>query len=87
MADARSATHQVVLYGAPGCHLCEEARRALQRLATRIPFMLREVDIHSDRELERRWLFEIPVIEVDGRVATQAPVDLEALRRALEAPV
>ncbi|MSP22639.1 MAG: glutaredoxin family protein [Dehalococcoidia bacterium] len=74
--------HEVVLYGAPGCHLCAEARRGLQLLAVSTPFVFREVDIHSDPELERRWLFEIPVIEVDGRVVTQAPVDVEAVRRA-----
>jgi glutaredoxin len=78
--------HRVVLYGAPGCHLCEEARLGLQRLAVRTPFMFREVDIHSDPELERKWVFEIPVIEVDGRVVTQAPVDLDAVQQALQAP-
>lgn len=83
-ASAHEVVHSVVLYGAPGCHLCEEARRGLERLALRTPFTLREVDIHSDPALERRWLFEIPVIEVDGRVVTQAPVDLDAVRRALE---
>jgi glutaredoxin len=81
--------HEVVLYGAPGCHLCEEARRALQRLAIRTPFVFREVDIHSDADLEKRWLFEIPVIEVDGRTVAQAPIDeaaLAAVRRALGGP-
>ncbi len=73
----------MILYGAPGCHLCEEARRGLQQLATRMPFVFREVDIHSNPDLERRWVFEIPVIEVDGTVVTQAPVDLELVRRAL----
>jgi glutaredoxin len=83
-ATNREGTHEVVLYGAPGCHLCEAARAGLRRLAVRAPFTLREVDIHSDPELERRWLFEIPVIEVDGRVVTQAPVDLDAIGRALD---
>ena len=81
----RAVAHDVVLYGAPGCHLCETARTGLLRLAARAPFALRVVDIHSDPALERRWLFEIPVIEVDGRVVTQAPVDLEAVRRAIDA--
>ena len=63
----------------------EVARTGLLRLAVRTPFTLHEVDIHSNADLERRWLFEIPVIEVDGRVVTQAPVDLEAVRRVLEA--
>lgn len=78
--------HEVVLYGAPGCHLCEEARRGLELLLRGTSFVLREVDIHSDPTLERRWVFEIPVIEVDGAVVTQAPVDLDAVRRALRAP-
>jgi hypothetical protein len=73
----------VVLYGAPGCHLCEQARAGLERLRAALEFTLSEVDIHSDPALARRWLLEIPVIEVDGRVVTQAPVDLEAVRRAL----
>ncbi len=78
MIDAR-----VVLLVRDGCHLCEEARRGLQLLAREIPFVFTEVDIHSDDELARRWLFEIPVVEVDGAVATQAPVDLDRVRRAL----
>jgi len=76
---------RVTLYSAPGCHLCEAARAGLERLITRLDFELVEVDIHSDATLERRWLFEIPVIEVDGAVVAQAPVDLDAVRRAVEA--
>lgn len=81
MASGRPS--EVILYGAPGCHLCEEARLGLQRLAIATPFVFREVDIHSHADLERRWVFEIPVIEVDGTVVTQAPVDLDLVRRAL----
>lgn len=63
--------------------MCEAARRDVESLLVGTSFVLREVDIHSDPALERRWLFEIPVIEVDGAVVTQAPVDLDAVRRAL----
>ncbi|MEZ4501947.1 MAG: glutaredoxin family protein [Dehalococcoidia bacterium] len=76
---------RVTLYSAPGCHLCEAARAGLERLAGRLEFELIEVDIHSDDTLARRWLLEIPVIEVDGEVATQAPIDLDRARRAIEA--
>jgi hypothetical protein len=74
----------VTLYGAPGCHLCEEAHAGLERLRAVRRFELREVDIHSDAELAKRWLYEIPVIEVDGLLVTQAPVDLRAVERALQ---
>ena len=84
-ADGPGRSVEVTLYGAPGCHLCEQARAALEPLRKRLPFALREVDIHSDVELERRWLLEIPVIEVAGVVVTQAPVDLDAVRQALDA--
>jgi glutaredoxin len=77
-------THEVVLYSGPGCGLCEAARRALEQMATRVAFRLREIDIHSDPALARRWLLEIPVIEVDGAVVTQAPIDLDKVVRALQ---
>jgi glutaredoxin len=78
-----SGVPSVVLYGAPGCHLCEQARAGLEALQARFDFELQEVDIHSDEELARRWLYEIPVITVDGEVATQAPVDLALVQRAM----
>ncbi len=57
----------VVLYGRPGCHLCDEARERLEQLrAEGAGFELREVDIESDDELHRRMLERIPVVEVDG---------------------
>lgn len=75
--------HEVVLYQAPGCHLCELARAALLELQREVPFALQEVDIHSDPELERRWLFEYPVITVDGAVVTLGQVRIQQVRRAL----
>jgi glutaredoxin len=77
--------HRVVLYSRPGCHLCDRARDALEALRASSPFDLRDVNIESDPGLERRFMLEIPVIEVDGAVVAQAPVDLEAVRAALKA--
>jgi glutaredoxin len=75
--------HQIVLYGAPGCHLCEQAAADLAQLRRRHEFEFHEVDIHSDPDLERRFLIEIPVIEVDGHIVSQAPIDLDAVAAAL----
>ena len=41
-------SHVVTLVQARGCHLCESARRALQRVRAEIPFELEEVDITDD---------------------------------------
>lgn len=75
--------HRVVLYGAPGCHLCEDAASALRALQRARAFDLVEVDIHDDPEIEKRYLLEIPVIEVDGVVVTQAPVEIDRVREAV----
>lgn len=74
---------EVVLYVGADCHLCQIVRHLLMALRRSIPFRLREVEISSDPELERRYLLEVPVVEVDGEVATQAPVEIEAVRAAV----
>jgi glutaredoxin len=76
-------TATVRLYGAPGCHLCEAARRVLERVRAEIPFVLEEVDISADQDLERRYRERIPVVAVDGEEAFTYFVHPEALRRRL----
>jgi glutaredoxin len=69
----------VTLYGRPGCHLCDDAREALERVRVRHPFALREVDIEADDELFRRYLERIPVVAVDGEELFDYYVDEQAL--------
>jgi Glutaredoxin-like domain (DUF836) len=63
----------LILYGRPGCGLCDEARaliRALlgERVAAGLSApTLREVDIESDPALERALLASIPVVELGDR--------------------
>ena len=57
----------VTLYGRPGCHLCDEARDALERVRRDAPFELVERDIEADDDLLRRYLERIPVVALDGR--------------------
>ena len=73
----------VVLYGRPGCHLCDDARAHLQRLRSRHPFALEEVDITADDELHARYLERIPVIALDGRELSDYYVDEPGLLQAL----
>jgi glutaredoxin len=73
----------VTLYGRPGCHLCDDARAALERIRTTAPFSLREVDISGDDELHRRYLERIPVVCLEGEELFDLFVDEEALRRRL----
>jgi glutaredoxin len=75
--------HEVVLYHAPGCHLCEVARASLLELQREVSFELREIDIHSDPELEKKWLYEYPVIEVNGTVVTLGQISIARVRSVL----
>jgi glutaredoxin len=73
----------VVLYGRPGCHLCEDALAIVERVRTRIPFALELRDIESDDELFTRYLERIPVVEIAGEEAFELFVDEQQLERRL----
>ena len=72
---------QVVVYGAPGCHLCDEAKALLRRERSRLGFDLVEVDISGDPELEAAHREQIPVVTVEGRKAFKYRVDPVELER------
>ncbi len=64
---------EIVLYSRPGCHLCEDARAALEVLLARraasglVAPPLVERSIDSDDELHRRYMLVIPVVAVGDR--------------------
>jgi glutaredoxin len=71
----------VTLYGAPGCHLCDDAKDVLDRERELLGFDLEVVDISGDPELEARYREEIPVVLVAGRKAFKYRVDPAELAR------
>ena len=73
----------LVLYGRPGCHLCDDARAVLERIGH--PF--EEVDIEADDELLVRYLERIPVIALDGDELYDFFVDEADLRERVAARV
>jgi glutaredoxin len=75
----------VVLYTRPECHLCDDARMALERVRADVPFELVERDIEADDRLLRAYLERIPVVEVDGKEAFEFFVDETRLRSLIGA--
>jgi glutaredoxin len=75
---------RLTLYGKPGCHLCEEARRAVVAAGRERDFDLEEVDVSADPALQRVYGERIPVLAVDGEVAFELGVDPEDLLRRLD---
>ena len=75
----------VTLYTRPGCHLCDEARQAILGLRDEVPpFELREVNIAQDEDLMTRYLERIPVVVVDGELASELELNLDVLRAMLD---
>jgi glutaredoxin len=74
---------EVVLYGRPGCHLCDDARVVLERLRGELGFALSERDIEADPALLRAYLERIPVVALDGEELFDFFVDEDELRRRL----
>ena len=65
----------VIVYSRPGCHLCEEAKAAIMSAGCDNQFTLEEINIESDRELLRKYQYDIPVIAIDGVESSKHRVD------------
>jgi glutaredoxin len=59
----------VTLYTRKGCHLCEDAKRAIESARQRAAFDYQELDIDADTRLRQLYNEEVPVIAIDGKKA------------------
>ena len=73
----------LTIYSRPGCHLCDEMKAVVGRVAQTIPLSLEEIDISTDPELETRYGLEIPVLLVEGKKAAKHRIGEEELARVL----
>jgi glutaredoxin len=76
-------TARITLYGKPGCHLCDDARRIIEVVCAEVGTSYDEVDITTSPELMDAYGEQIPVTFVDGRQHDFWRVDPDRLRRAL----
>lgn len=74
----------VTVYSKPGCHLCEEAVRLLQRVQKQHPFELEEVNIQADPALLAEYGEQIPVVTLNGTFLFEYAVDEARLRQLLK---
>ena len=77
----------LTIYSRPGCHLCDEMKAVVERVAhAATPSATIDViDISSDPDLESRYGLEIPVLMVNGKKAAKYRVSEEELARMLNA--
>jgi hypothetical protein len=83
VTPGRASGHRVTLLTKPGCHLCDEARIVVSRVAGELGVPWEELDITGDDELYRRWWEQIPVTLIDGEQHDFWSVSEERLRAAL----
>ncbi len=79
-----STMAHVTVYSKPGCHLCEEAVRLLQRVQKQHPFALEEVNIQEDPALLAEYGEQIPVVMLNGTFLFEYAVDEARLRQLLK---
>lgn len=77
------ADHEILLLGKPGCHLCDDARAVIERVAGELDVPWREQSILEDPALLERYAEWIPVTFVDGRQHDYYRVDEARLRAVL----
>ncbi|WP_270887292.1 glutaredoxin family protein [Pedococcus sp. 5OH_020] len=78
-------TARITLVGKPGCHLCDEARAVIARVAEDLGVGWQEWSITDDPALAEQYWEQIPVTLVDGRQHDYWRVDEARLRAALGA--
>ncbi|MEV7330927.1 glutaredoxin family protein [Micromonospora sp. NPDC093244] len=79
--DARLA-----LITRPGCHLCDDAKAALDRVVAVTGDKWVEWDVSDDVELEREYGDRLPVVMLDGKEHGYWRVEEERLLRDLTTP-
>jgi glutaredoxin len=80
-----SSEHHITLYGKPGCHLCDDARAIIERVAGELGATWEERDITASEDDYAKYWEMIPVTFVDGVQHDFWRVDEARLRAALTA--
>ena len=74
---------RLALVTRPGCHLCDVAKEAMDRVAAQVGETWTEIDVTSDVELERDYGDRLPVVLLDGKEHGYWRVEEDRLLRDL----
>jgi glutaredoxin len=74
---------RLVVYGRPGCCLCEKAEDIARRLEREYAFATEVVDITGDPLLYARYREVIPVVVLDGIEIARGLIGFTGMRAAL----
>jgi glutaredoxin len=77
---------EVKIYSRADCHLCEDAKATIERVADEVDtaVTIEEIDVDTDETLRAEYGDRVPYVFVDGWPAFKYEVDTEELRRQLQ---
>jgi glutaredoxin len=75
--------HRITLLSRDGCHLCDDARQLVRRVAAEVGSPWDETDVDGDPALRAEYGDLVPVVLVDGKEHGYWRIDEARLRRAL----
>ncbi|RUP06781.1 thioredoxin-like protein [Jimgerdemannia flammicorona] len=84
MATRRIA---LTLFSSNTCSLCSVVKTTLDRVHQKVPFTLSTIDIHSPecpKDLAQAYMFDIPVVHLNGQFLLQHRVGEDKLEEALK---
>ena len=76
-------TPRIMLLGRAGCHLCDEARDIVRRVAAQTGVGWQERSVDEDPALRERYTELVPVVLVDGVQHAYWRVDADRLAAAV----
>lgn len=77
------AVIRITLITKPGCHLCDDARAVVEKVAAETSAEVEEINMLEHPDLVAKYAEQIPVTLVDGRQHDYWRVDEDRLRRAV----
>jgi hypothetical protein len=83
VTSANRAATPLVLWGKPGCHLCDVARPIVERVAASAHLALDLRSILDDDAAFAAYRYRIPVVTLAGEVLDEGNIEERKLRLAL----
>ena len=77
------AKAHVIIYSRPGCHLCYEAKQAIEAADCVDEYTLEEINIESEPGLMSLYQYDIPVITINGVEAFRHRLTSDVFRERL----
>jgi len=70
----------VIVYSRPGCHLCDEAKNAIELAGCGDAYSIEEINIETNQDLLMKYQYDIPVVTINGHEAFRHRVDSTKFR-------